>query len=385
VINYIDRQIVFSMFPVLRNELSFTNTQLGLTGTVFTWVYSLSMPVTGRIADLVRRDRLVMASIALWSVTAIATGAAASVSSFLVCRALMGVTEALFMPAALGLIATVHTGTTRSRALAIFATGQFAGIIIGGWFGGWTAQHSGWRTGFAAIGAIGTVYAVLLWTAFRNVGIQPSSAKTTGPSTWHVLRARTYIALAVSFFMYCGMLWILLGWLANSIHERFHLTLTESGVTATVFLQAGSAVGTLAGGLLGDRAASRAPAGRFFVAAAGLFASAPFGWLALSATSLTAVEVSGAIFGLLGGLFVANIYASAYDVLPSTAYGTAAGVLNLVGGFAGGVGMLATGIFAGASGNTPMLGASSGAIASAVALVVAVRLHFRTDRKRVFS
>src|SRR5947209_17214659 len=62
LINYLDRQVVFSMLPVLTRELGFSNTQLGLTGTVFTWVYCLAMPFAGRLADLVRRDRLVIGS-----------------------------------------------------------------------------------------------------------------------------------------------------------------------------------------------------------------------------------------------------------------------------------------------------------------------------------
>ena len=58
LLNYMDRQVVFSIFPVLRSDMRFSDTQLGLVGTLFIWVYSLCMPLTGRLADLVRRDRL---------------------------------------------------------------------------------------------------------------------------------------------------------------------------------------------------------------------------------------------------------------------------------------------------------------------------------------
>ncbi|MBV9223879.1 MAG: MFS transporter, partial [Acidobacteriaceae bacterium] len=105
VLNYIDRQIVFSLFPVLTRDLHFSAVQLGSIGTVFTWSYSLSMPVAGRIADIVRRDRLIAASLVLWSIATCGTGTAASVPMFLFWRAVMGVTESLFMPAALSVIA----------------------------------------------------------------------------------------------------------------------------------------------------------------------------------------------------------------------------------------------------------------------------------------
>ena len=119
---------------MLTREMGMSNVQLGLVGTVFTWSYSLSMPFAGRIADVVPRERLVVASLLLWSLATLGTGISRSVSSFLFWRAAMGITESLFMPAALALIATVHAEATRSRALAIFATAQFAGIFAGGWY-----------------------------------------------------------------------------------------------------------------------------------------------------------------------------------------------------------------------------------------------------------
>src|SRR5258708_8841058 len=73
VINYADRQAIFSIFPVLKDELGFTDTQLGLVGTVFIWVYSLASLVVGRMADVVKRDRLLTASIILWSLSAYGT------------------------------------------------------------------------------------------------------------------------------------------------------------------------------------------------------------------------------------------------------------------------------------------------------------------------
>jgi MFS family permease len=162
LINYLDRQVVFSIFPVLRRELHFSDAELGLIGTVFIWVYSLCMPFTGRIADIIRRDRLVLASLVLWSLATLGTGLSGSVPGFLFWRAMMGITESLFIPAALGLVAVWHGGATRSRALAVFATGQFAGIAAGGWYGGWMADHTGWRAGFFWLAAAGVAYATAL-------------------------------------------------------------------------------------------------------------------------------------------------------------------------------------------------------------------------------
>jgi len=91
LLNYLDRQAVFSIFPVLRSELHFSDTQLGLVGTLFIWVYSLCMPLTGRLADVFRRDRLVIASLVLWSLATLGTGLSTSASAFLFWRVVMGV------------------------------------------------------------------------------------------------------------------------------------------------------------------------------------------------------------------------------------------------------------------------------------------------------
>ncbi len=381
LINYADRQVVFSIFPVLRRELYFSNAQLALTGTVFTWVYSVSMPVMGRIADLVRRDRIVILSVVLWSLATLGTSLSGSVAAFVGTRALMGISEALFMPAALAIIATLHTGGTRSRALSIFATGQFAGIAAGGWYGGWAADHTGWRTGLYSLSALGLLYALVLLIALRARKPQTPQTHPRQVRPSDVLRSRTWLALALAFFTFCAMLWVLLAWLASFVHERYGLSLTQSGLRATVFLQAGSAVGTIAGGFLGDRAARRIPGGRFWVGACGLLGSTPFAWAAFTANSLGVVETCAAGFGLLGGLFMANLYAGAYDVVSERNYGFAAGALNLVGGFAGGAAVLLTGVLKQPVGiSFAIRGAAIAAAASALVLAAVAAKRYPADR-----
>src|SRR5213594_2250952 len=112
-INYVDRQTVFSIFPVLRSELQFSNAELGLIGSIFIWVYSLCCPPAGRLADRLRRERLIPASLALWSAATLATGLSRSVTSLLFWRGVMGVTEGLYFPAAVSAIGALHPGATR--------------------------------------------------------------------------------------------------------------------------------------------------------------------------------------------------------------------------------------------------------------------------------
>ena len=87
-LNYADRQLPFSIFPALQRDLGFSGSQLGLIGSIFLWIYAMSMPIAGRMADLFRRDRMILSSILLWSLATICSGLAVSVPTFLACRAI---------------------------------------------------------------------------------------------------------------------------------------------------------------------------------------------------------------------------------------------------------------------------------------------------------
>ncbi|HTY22677.1 MAG TPA: MFS transporter, partial [Desulfomonilaceae bacterium] len=114
LLNYGDRQVAFSIFPLLKTELNFSDTQLGLTGSLFLWVYAICSPIAGQIGDRFSKRTLVVLSLLLWSGVTFLTGLSHSASMLLACRALIGVTESLFIPAAIALTASAHGPQTRS-------------------------------------------------------------------------------------------------------------------------------------------------------------------------------------------------------------------------------------------------------------------------------
>ena len=148
LLNYIDRQMVFSIYPSLRAGLGFTSGQLGLIGSTFLWVYSISSVATGRMADRLSKRAVVCACLIIWSAATCGTGMSRSVPVFLFWRGMMGVSESMYLPASMALIAILHTGRARSTALSLHQTAQMAGIILGGWGGGWLADRFGWRSSF---------------------------------------------------------------------------------------------------------------------------------------------------------------------------------------------------------------------------------------------
>ena len=386
LINYIDRQIAFSIFPVLHKELHFSDTQLGLVGSLFIWVYSLAMPFTGRIADVCRRDRAVVGSIALWSLATLGTGLSASTGGFLAWRAAMGVTEAFYMPAALALIADFHPGATRSKALAIHGTAQFAGIVAGGWFGGWMADSVGWRYGFILLAGAGLAYTVVMAGMFPRFPRRVSERKSGLSAPLAVLKSRCYLALTCAFFVFNFMLWMYYAWLPNWVHERYGLSLTQSGFTGSFYLQVSTVAGVLAGGGFGDWMALRVGPGRFYVAGAGLLLCSPFAWLSLASGSLTLFKLACAAFGLASGLMIANLYASAYDVVSEENYGFSAGALNFCGGLAVGTAVFLAGLWKQSVGLAILMkwAALAAAVGACFLLLVAASA-FQSDRRRLAS
>jgi MFS family permease len=371
-INYIDRQVAFSVFPSLRQELGFTSAELGFIGTVFTWVYSIFMPFSGRLADIVRRERIIVLSLALWSLCTLGTGMSGSVSEFLFWRAAMGVTESLYVPAALGLLASVLPAQIRSRGLAIHMTAQLTGIAAGGWFGGWAADALGWRSGFRILAGAGLVYAVVLGFAVARFRLpKPEPATRSGSGPFDVIRSRCFLALVVAFLLFCAVLWVQYAWLANHMYEQFSLSMTQAGFTAMVFLQGSTAAGVLLGGFAGDRITRSIPAGRLYVAAAGVILSAPFAYATFAAGSLSAAVTSACSFGLFSGLMMSNVFAAAYDVVEPKDYGFSAGLLNLAGGLAGGAGILGAGVWKESAGISTVA-ASTGAAAVIAGIVLAL-------------
>jgi MFS family permease len=174
-LNYCDRQAVFAMFPSLKSDLGMTDQQLGLTGTVFLWVYALGCPVAGIIGDRVSKRILVVLSLIIWSLVTVTTGLARSGAELLWLRAAMGVSESLFMPTAIALTASAFAPALRSRTIAILTTAQIAGTVVGSWFGGWMADMGAWRTAFFALGGVGLVYAFPYFAFLRSLKLDGST------------------------------------------------------------------------------------------------------------------------------------------------------------------------------------------------------------------
>jgi len=339
LLNYLDRQVIFSLFPLIRADLSLTDAQLGWTSSTFLWVYACASPFSGYLADRFGRTRLLTASLAIWSVVTFLTGQTRNITELLIARAAMGASEALYLPAALALIASHHTESTRSKATGLHYSGIYAGIILGGFGGGWVGSHYGWRFAFVLLGIAGLIYSLVLPRLLKEPETTEASqrATTLRESIATLLRIPALWSLLLVFVATSAANWLVYTWMPLYLFERFHLSLTEAGFLATFWLQIGSIGGIVLGGFAADCWSKFDRRGRAWLQAIGLLAAAPFLYLAGHSSSTQFVAVGLLVFGLGRGIFDANAMPVLCSFAPEHLRSTGFGLLNFAGVLAGGV------------------------------------------------
>ena len=345
LLNYVDRQAIFSVFPLLEAELNVPAVRLGLLTTVFAWVYGLVSPFAGYVADRFGRVRMILLSLLVWSAVTWLTGHARNMGELLGSRALMGISEACYIPAALALIADYHHDRSRSLATGLHQSGLYIGIVIGGAAGGWLGQRFGWRFAFTLMGGVGIVYFVILKLTLRGTDASKgaSQANPIVATISELLRLPGFLALATVFSTVALANWIAYTWLPLYLYETFGMSLAAAGFSATFYMQVGSFAGILAGGWLADFWAARFPRGRLSTQMTGILLMAPFlfsvGFVRGQFLILTALF----IFGLGRGLYDCNTMPTLCDIARPEIRSTGYGIFNLMSCLAGGAATAAAG------------------------------------------
>jgi len=386
-LNNCDRHTVFSLFPVLRSELKFSDVQLGLTGSIFLWVYALCNPISGQIGDRYSKRKLVAWSLFLWSGVTALTGLSTSPGMLLACRGMLGVTESLFMPSAMALLASVHGPRSRSLAANVFGVGEYVGVAVGGWFGSFMAQEFHWRWVFFGLGFFGMLYTIPYLAFLKNVDETRAPKTTPAASRLSIallVKVPTYRFIGAVFPICFCVFWLLYTWLPLFLYEKFSLTLAQAGFTATVYLQSANLVGSLGGAALADWLYSRTPASRLWVTVLGFFLSAPCLYLIGNSSTLTFTVAAAVGFGLFGGMFISNITIASFDVVPAHTRASAYGCLNLTGSLFTGFASLLEGKLKESVGIANMMSLAALACLTAGALMtVCIRFYFHRDHARV--
>jgi MFS family permease len=341
VLNYLDRQIIYSVFPLLQADLHLSNVQLGLISSVFLWVYGLLSPFSGYLSDRYGRKRIIVTSLLVWSLVTWFTGKVSDFSELLVTRALMGVSEACYLPAALALIVSYHGNRTRSLASGLHHSGLYVGVVLGGAGGSWLGERYGWRWAFLVLGAAGVVYVLILMLLLR----EPKSVATDSPrpaalgfgqTVRELIGLPGYGKMALVFSTIATANCVLYTWLPLYLFQHFRLDLTAAGFSATFYIAAASLAGILLGGWLADRLSRSTHRGRLLTQALGLCLTAPALWLVGTTTSVGLLIGGLILFGLGRGFYDCNVMPVLCQVARPDLRATGYGIFNLAGCLAGG-------------------------------------------------
>ena len=344
LLNYMDRQMLSTMKEAMQIDIvELQNAEnFGILMAVFLWIYGFMSPVSGMVADRVSRKWLIVGSLLVWSSVTYLMGIADSFDQLIWLRALMGISEALYIPAGLSLIADYHSDKTRSLAVGIHMTGLYMGQAIGG-FGATVAAAFTWHTAFHWFGIIGIVYAMVLALFLKDIKREPVQAKVQPSADGHkfskglVLLFSNIAFWVILFFFASSSLpgWATKNWLPTLYAESLNISMSEAGPISTITIAASSFVGVIFGGMLSDRWVQKNLRGRIYTSAIGMGLTIPSLVLIGIGDSFAAVVCAGLLFGVGYGMFDANNMPILCQFVSSKQRATAYGIMNMVGVFSG--------------------------------------------------
>lgn len=345
LLNYLDRQMLATMKSSMVGDIPTIadKADWGIVLASFKWVYALLSPVGGYIADRFSRRHVIVVSLFTWSAVTWLTGHVTTFNELVAARALMGISEAFYIPAALALITDFHQGPTRSRAVGVHQAGIYAGLIMGGFAGHVAdAPDYGWRWAFSICGVIGIIYAFPLFFALKNPPKSEAKVEEFKPNPIQAMSAlfsnRNYLLMVLYFTLPAIAGWVVKDWMPDILKDKFGLGQGTAGVTAVFWVQVASILGAVIGGGLADGWSKKSIRGRIYVSALGttLFLPALFG--VGFAESLTVAVISLVIFGIGWGFFDGNNMPILCQITRPELRATGYGFMNLVSISCGGFG-----------------------------------------------
>lgn len=359
LLNYMDRQMLSTMRDAMAVDIADLESKVmfGKIMAAFMWIYGFMSPVSGIVADRINRKWLIVASLAVWSTVTLLMGYATTYEEIYWLRAAMGVSEALYIPAALSLIADYFTGKQLSLAIGIHMTGLYMGQAVGG-FGAFVAAHLSWQSTFHWFGIVGIAYALVLifFLHEKRVAASAGAARGEQQPLGKVLRGNLRaVGRSLGMLLTCVAYWAILfffatssvpgwatkNWLPTLFADSLGIDMVWAGPVATISIAFASFVGVMVGGPMADRWSRKNLKGRIYTSSIGLSLMIPSLVLMGYGTSLVAAVGAGILFGFGYGLFDANNMPILCQFVSDRSRGTAYGIMNMSGLF---IGALATNV-----------------------------------------
>ena len=319
LLNYLDRQMLSTMQQNIGADITLVADPkyFGYLMAIFLWVYGIFSPFSGAVADRVSRKWLIVGSLGVWSAVTYAMGYCDDFEELMWLRGIMGISEALYIPSALSLIADFFTGKGRSLAIGLHMTGLYCGQALGG-FGSMVATTWSWQSTFHWFGIIGVGYALVLTFLLYEKSGHGSAAPTARKTDTKVKKENVIQSLAtvfstmafwvILFFFASSSIpgWATKNWLPTLFHDNLSLNMEWAGPMATLTIAVSSFIGVMIGGPLSDRWVKRNVKGRIYTSAIGLAMMIPALVLIGLAHNAVLSVAAGLFFGVGYGMFDAN-------------------------------------------------------------------------------
>jgi len=346
LLNYLDRQMLSTMKPSMMVDIAelAKAENFGRLMAVFLWIYALMSPISGIIADRINRKWLIVGSLFVWSGVTLTMGYAKTFDQLYALRAIMGVSEAFYIPAGLSLIADYHQGKTRSFAIGIHTTGIYLGQAFGG-FGATISSAFSWQYTFHFFGLVGVVYSLILVFFLKEK--KSYQIDTSQKSTIFLELKSAYkglgillgnVAFWVLIFYFSAPSfpgWAVKNWLPTLISDALHMDMAQAGPMATITAAMSSFVGVLIGGYLSDRWVQKTLKGRIYTGVIGLALTVPALFMMGYSSSIEMILMGAIFFGLGFGMFDVNNMPILCQFVSSRYRATGYGLMNLAGISAG--------------------------------------------------
>lgn len=345
LLNYMDRQMLSTMKNAMMTDIIELEKaeNFGRLMAVFLWIYGLMSPVAGIIGDRLNRKWLIVGSLFIWSGVTFAMGYTDDFNVLYALRAIMGVSEALYIPAGLSLIADYHQGSTRSLAVGIHMTGLYMGQALGG-FGATVAESLSWQKTFHYFGIAGIVYSLILIALLREykyrVRVKKSESGISGfrsvASGLSLLFGMASFWVILFYFAVPSVPgWAVKNWMPTLFSSSLGIEMPVAGPLSTITIASSSLIGVIFGGILADRWIMRNLRGRIYTGAIGLALTIPSLLLIGFGHSYLWIVGGAVIFGIGYGMFDANNMPILCQFVSPRLRATGYGLMNMTGVFAG--------------------------------------------------
>lgn len=353
MLNYFDRQLLAVLNTSMTEGpgcIEMTQAQFGIVTSAFLIVYAALSPVGGYLADRFSRSFIIMCSLVVWSIVTWMTGKSESYEELVFWRAMMGVSEAFYIPAALALITDYHRGSTRSLATGLHMSGIYAGQVMAG-YGAMMAGDPcqlGWRLTFEVFGFIGVAYGLIVLFFLRDpkaeeaaVATTEATAKEAAPAAPEFTlgqmlksiftgRGMYMLLLMISFAGFAN--WFLLGWYPRLLQDMFGISEADAGPAATQWINIAKYISVLACAVIADRWYLRNKNARAYVPGIAFCIAGPCVLLAMMfgvEIGLTAVLALVAMQGVAQGSMDATLMPVLRSTIDERFAATGYGLLNL--------------------------------------------------------